>query len=1535
MLRTALTLLQAFALTFYIVAPMSVLAADPTPDPSASPSQSADPSADPTPDPSTSPSQSADPTASAAPSTAPDPTATPDPTPAPSAPAPSDPPAASEPPASGATISFIVTFAPDGNSEAEAELLASVGAVAGATVPALHMQVVELAEATFLADLDVLRASPLVASVDLDRTRAAEAAPNDTAYSIQWALPQIGWDQLYGNVWPSGTATVAILDTGIDGSHPDLDQVLMAGTSILDGSDGLTDPNGHGTAMAGIVGAETNNSWGMAGVAFGGVSLMPVTVLDASGQGQDSDIIAGVVYAADHGADVILMAFSNPGFSPALQAALDYAWAHGAVLVAATGNDASSSVTYPAGDRGVIGVAATDQTDALASFSNYGADTFLVAPGVDIQASAPGGGRTTISGTSAAAAHVAGAAALLAALDPSASNGVLVDRLASNADPAGDPAQTGNGRLNLARAASDTSTDSIEPDGAAPVGGGGPLVGPYLAATKKVQSVSVGAQSGTATFGTASTVTYSIPLTYNGSGACAAAGSFGVSGLPAGATGVFSPSSVTTCPLTTTLTVTTTASNPAGSTTFTVTADGKSDTGTLTINEANTTTTITSDLPDPSVVGQAYIVNFTVTSGAGTPTGNVTVSDGSATCVGTVAAGTCNLTSTTAGAKTLTATYAGGTNFATSTSAGVSHTVNAATTTTTITSDLPDPTVVGQSYTVNYSVTVNSPGSGTPTGNVTVSDGSASCVGTVAAGTCNLTSTSVGSKTLTATYAGNANFTTSTSAGVSHTVNAANTTTTITSDSPDPSVAGSPYTVNWTVVAQSPGSGTPTGTVTISDGTDSCGPITLPTATCSFTSTTTGSKTLTATYISDSANFNSSSATASHTVTGATANVTLEGWKTLASGHWSTMTMNNGDQNYVEGQSVPFRLGLNGIAKGAAWSITIQYDFADGTDRFFDSLSSFDRTEPAVGCAGHVCGAPTTFAIPSDGTLPAGAQVSGMFTVYNGTMTATSSYTTAVVGGTTVKRLTISGVAASGSGTTDVLILYGGHLARENEWGPNNGATSFPGASGKMYYTDFSGGGSDGQISVNIDAGDKQSDLSITKTDSPDPVAPGGSLTYTITVTNNGPNLETGAVVSDIFPAQVTGVTWSCVVAPIATGSCTPAIGAGAIASTVNLNAGSSATFTATGTASASVPGAISNTASVTSGTPADPNMLNNTANETTDRKPTASGQSVTTPEDTAKLITLAGSDLDGDSLTFGTDVGPLHGTLSVLGAPSCSGGSPNNCTATVTYTPALDYNGADSFTFHVNDGAADSSTATVSITVTEVNDAPVATDDTVTAIEDTTLNTTTASLLVNDTDVDGPSLAITAVSGATGGAATLMNNGTAGDPSDDFVRFVPTANLCGTGAGGYDYTVSDGALSDTGHVFVNITCVNDEPSFSKGADQTVNEDAGPQTVFPWATAISAGPADESGQALTFHASNDNNALFSSQPSVAADGTLSYTPAANANGSATVTLYLTDDGGTLYGGDDTSPNQTFSITVRAVNDEPSFSKGADQTVNED
>ena len=343
-----------------------------------------------------------------------------------------------------------------------------------------------------------LREAPSVLRVEVDRERSVEGTPGDPLYTSQWSLPRIGWDKIYGRVQPVGRAIVAILDTGVDAGHPDLASNVVPGTSILSDSDGGTDPNGHGTWMAGVVAAATDNDIGVAGIGFAGVRIMPVTVLGADGTGLDSDVIAGVVWAVDHGADVINMSFSNPGYSASLQAAIDYAWDNDVVIVAAAGNDGNATVTYPAGDRGVIGVSNTNRDDALHATSNYGGAVFLAAPGTDIRTTAAGGGYASVIGTSAASATVAAAAALIRAVDPSATNGQVVNRLAESADRSGSVNETGNGRLNLARAIADRSGTSIQPTGAGPLGAGGPIVGPYVTAATRTWSGAVSNAWGTA-----------------------------------------------------------------------------------------------------------------------------------------------------------------------------------------------------------------------------------------------------------------------------------------------------------------------------------------------------------------------------------------------------------------------------------------------------------------------------------------------------------------------------------------------------------------------------------------------------------------------------------------------------------------------------------------------------------------------------------------------------------------------------------------------------------------------------------------------------------------------------------------------------------------------------------------------------------------------------------------------------------------------------------------------------------------------------
>ena len=176
---------------------------------------------------------------------------------------------------------------------------------------------------------------------------------------------------------------------------------------------------------------------------------------------------------------------------------------------------------------------------------------------------------------------------------------------------------------------------------------------------------------------------------------------------------------------------------------------------------------------------------------------------------------------------------------------------------------------------------------------------------------------------------------------------------------------------------------------------------------------------------------------------------------------------------------------------------------------------------------------------------------------------------------------------------------------------------------------------------------------------------------------------------------------------------------------------------------------------------------------------------------------------------------------------------------------------------------------------------------------------------------------------------------------ADGTLTFTPAANAFGTAT--VTLTLSDdggvlngGVDTSAPQTFViTVTAVNDAPSFVKGADQTVLEDAVAQSVSGWATAISAGP-NESGQTVAFEITgNTNGALFSVAPAVSPTGVLTYTLAANANGTALVTLRIKDNGGISDGGVDVSASQTFNINVTAVNDAPSFTKGTDITVPED
>ncbi|MDJ0835086.1 MAG: IPTL-CTERM sorting domain-containing protein [Acidobacteriota bacterium] len=283
----------------------------------------------------------------------------------------------------------------------------------------------------------------------------------------------------------------------------------------------------------------------------------------------------------------------------------------------------------------------------------------------------------------------------------------------------------------------------------------------------------------------------------------------------------------------------------------------------------------------------------------------------------------------------------------------------------------------------------------------------------------------------------------------------------------------------------------------------------------------------------------------------------------------------------------------------------------------------------------------------------------------------------------------------------------------------------------------------------------------------------------------------------------------------------------------------------------------------------------------------------------------------------------------------------------TLTYTPTADISGTAVVSVSLSDdggtalGGDDTSDVQMfNITIGAVNDPPSFTagaDQTVN--EDagpTTVNGWATNISPGPADESGQVLTFNVTDNTN---AALFSAGPAVDATTGDLSFTPAADANGTAT--ITITLSDDGTRGAGETSppqsfdITVNAVNDAPAFTAGADETVNEDAGAQTVNTWATGISSGPANESGQAVSFNVSNDNNSLFSAQPAVDSSGNLTYTPADDANGSAVVTISVSDDGGTPNGGSDTSADQTFNITVNAVNDAPSFSSMGNQSANED
>jgi hypothetical protein len=383
--------------------------------------------------------------------------------------------------AAASTVTLLVQFKPNVSPASAHASTTAAGATTKREHDQIHTHELNVPAAAADRILGQLRKDPNVARVHAAVSlKKSDLGPNDPMYTQQWNLPKIDWDKAFATQAISGSANLAVLDTGINAGHVEFSGHSFTAVSFT-GGDALTDPNGHGTALAGIAAANANDGTGMAGVAYSGINeIMSVQVLQADGTGNDADIVAGVLWAADNGANVILLGFSSPDYSYALADAIAYAWGKGALVVAATGNDGSSAYSYPAGMPYVVGVGATDQSDAVAAFSNTGSVS-VNAPGVAIPATAADGTYTTVSGTSAAAAEAAGLAVLLMANGET--NAYAQSKLRAGAV---------SGRIDVAQSFGADAT--LEPLLGTPTGG---VVDPtYVAAVTSLVKLHVGTTAG-------------------------------------------------------------------------------------------------------------------------------------------------------------------------------------------------------------------------------------------------------------------------------------------------------------------------------------------------------------------------------------------------------------------------------------------------------------------------------------------------------------------------------------------------------------------------------------------------------------------------------------------------------------------------------------------------------------------------------------------------------------------------------------------------------------------------------------------------------------------------------------------------------------------------------------------------------------------------------------------------------------------------------------------------------------------------------
>lgn len=289
-----------------------------------------------------------------------------------------------------------------------------------------------------------------VEQIEYDYKVKPDDTPNDSSYGSQWHLSKMACPTAW--IYNKGAGiTIAILDTGVDSTHPDLAGKIVSGWNMYDNNATTSDVYGHGTAVAGVAAASTNNAMGVAGVGWN-CSIMPIRISDTSGYGYSSTVANGLIWAADHGARVANVSYEFSTDSVVASAA-KYFCDKGGVVTMSAGNN---SVTTTSSDNPyILTISASDSSDNITSWSNRGSNIDLAAPGASIYTTVRGGGYSYWSGTSFSAPATAGAAGLVLSANPSLNGYQAQDVLKQSANDlgaAGWDNQYGWGRVNASNA---------------------------------------------------------------------------------------------------------------------------------------------------------------------------------------------------------------------------------------------------------------------------------------------------------------------------------------------------------------------------------------------------------------------------------------------------------------------------------------------------------------------------------------------------------------------------------------------------------------------------------------------------------------------------------------------------------------------------------------------------------------------------------------------------------------------------------------------------------------------------------------------------------------------------------------------------------------------------------------------------------------------------------------------------------------------------------------------------------------------------